>query len=214
MVEEVKRKRKTKTQVVEVPARVERGQPRLLEFYLKEGILKLKERFQYKNVMQVPRLEKIVINCGLGSKAIQNIKVIEQATQDIIALTGQKPVVTKSKKAIASFKLRKGLSIGVMVTLRGKRMYEFFDRLLSLVLPRIRDFRGVSEKGFDSHGNYTLGLKDQLVFPEVKVESAENIFGMNITFITTALTDEEGRGLLEIFGFPFRKQSTPQKKAA
>ncbi len=187
--------------------------PRLATLYKAEVVGKLQSEFKFKNAMQVPRLQKIVVNAGLG-KATQNIKIIEQATKDITALTGQKPVQCKSKKAISNFKLRAGLPIGVMVTLRGRRMYEFLDRLLSLALPRIKDFRGISDKGFDSAGNYTLGLKDQLVFPEVSYDNAESTFGMNITFVSTAKNEKEGRALLAHFGFPFRKRPQPGQKAA
>lgn len=187
--------------------------PRLRDKYKNEIIPALMKEFNYKTLMQVPKITKIVVNAGLG-KATQNIKIIDQALKDIAAITGQKPVATKSKIAISNFKLRAGLPIGVMVTLRGAQMYEFLDRLLSLALPRIRDFRGISDRGYDGRGNYTLGLKDQLVFPEVEYESAEGTFGMNISFVTTAKTDDEGRALLNKFGFPFRKRTQPQQKAA
>lgn len=186
--------------------------PRLREKYRKEIVQKLMDEFKFKNPMQVPYLEKIVINAGLG-KSTQNIKIIDQALKDIGAITGQKAVSCKSKKAISNFKLRAGLPIGVMVTLRGDRMYEFLDRLLSVALPRIRDFRGVSDRGFDGRGNYNMGLKDQLIFPEVQYDSAENTFGMNISFITSAQTDDVGRALLNYFGFPFRKRPQQQKAA-
>lgn len=185
--------------------------PRQWSIYKDQIVPKLTTEFNYKSSMRVPKLEKVVINCGLG-RATQNIKIIDQAMKDIAAIAGQKPVSTKSKKAISNFKLRAGLPIGVTVTLRGKRMYEFLDRLLSLALPRIKDFRGISDRGFDGRGNYTLGLKEHLVFPEVQFDTADATFGMNITFVTTAETDDEGRALLTHFGFPFRKRQ--QQKAA
>ena len=190
---------------------VEAVYPRLRTFYKEKVAPELMKELGFKSVMQVPRLTKIVINCGLG-RSTQNIKVIDQALKDIAAIAGQKPVSTKSKVAISNFKLRAGLPIGVMVTLRGNQMYEFLDRLLSLALPRIRDFRGISDKGFDGVGNYTLGLKDQLVFPEVQYDSLDASFGMNITFVTTAKNDKEGRALLDKYSFPFRKRQT--QKAA
>ncbi len=190
---------------------VDAVQPRQWEIYRNAIVPKLVGEFKYKSPMRVPRLEKIVINCGLG-RATQNIKIIDQAMKDIAAIAGQKPVSTKSKKAISNFKLRAGLPIGVTVTLRGRRMYEFLDRLLSLALPRIKDFRGISDRGFDGRGNYTLGLKEHLVFPEVLFDTADATFGMNISFVTTAETDDEGRALLVHFGFPFRKRQ--QQKAA
>lgn len=187
--------------------------PRLREKYRQEIVPKLMADFKYKNTMAVPRFKKLVLNAGLG-RATQNIKVIEQATKDIAVITGQKPVPAKSKTSIAAFKLRAGLPIGVMVTLRGDRMFEFLDRLIGIAFPRIRDFRGFSDRGFDGRGNYTLGLKDQLVFPEIDYDSAEATFGMNISIITSAKTDEEGRALLTHLGFPFRKRGSSQKKVA
>ena len=155
------------------------------------------------NIFEVPRLEKIVLNMGLG-EATQNPKIIDSAVEELTAITGQKPVVTKAKKAIANFKLRAGLPIGAMVTLRGQRMYEFLDRLFSVALPRVRDFRGVSPKGFDGRGNYTLGLRDQLLFPEIDYMKVDKARGMNVSVITTARTDEEARKLLQLMGMPFR----------
>lgn len=204
------KKGSSKGEVDQTP--IEAVSPRLLEDYKNRIAGNLQTEFKFKTTMQVPRLKKIVVNCGLG-KATQNIKIIDQAMKDIAAITGQKPVAPKSKKAISNFKLRAGLPIGVMVTLRGRRMYEFLDRLLSLAFPRIKDFRGVSDKGFDGQGNYTLGLKEHLVFPEVEFDTAESTFGMNITFVTSAKTDSEGRALLTQFGFPFRKKNTQQKAA-
>lgn len=187
--------------------------PRLSVKYREEIAPRMKAKFGYRSAMQIPRLTKIVINAGLG-KSTQNIKIIDQAMKDIAAIAGQKPVACKSRLAISNFKLRAGLPIGVMVTLRGATMYEFLDRLISLALPRIRDFRGVPDRGFDGNGNFTMGLKDQIVFPEVNFDSVDSTFGMNITFVTTATKDEEGRALLEEFGFPFRKKVAAGQKAA
>jgi large subunit ribosomal protein L5 len=163
----------------------------------------LKKRFGYKNAMQVPRLQRIVVNMGLGA-AVGNPKLIDAAVQEITAVTGQKPVVTRAKKSIAGFKLRENMPIGVMVTLRRERMWEFMDRLVSLALPRVRDFRGISSKAFDGAGNYTLGLKEQIVFPEIDFDKVDASRGMNITFVTTAETNEEGKELLAQLGMPFR----------
>jgi len=186
--------------------------PRFIEKYRKVVVPGMMKEFGYKNVMQAPRVTKVVLNAGLG-RATQNIKVIDQALKDMAAIAGQLPVSKKSKIAISNFKLRAGLPIGVMVTLRGAQMYEFLDRLINLALPRIRDFRGVSDRGFDGRGNFTMGLKDQLLFPEIEFESVENQFGMNISIVTTAKTDREGLALLTQFGMPFRKR-TPTQKAA
>jgi large subunit ribosomal protein L5 len=177
--------------------------PRLQERYRGTVIGALKERFQYKNVMQVPRLNCVVLNVGLG-EAIQNAKLIDAAVEEIGAITGQKPVVTKSRKAIANFRLRENQPIGCMVTLRNQRMYEFLDRLINVALPRVRDFRGVNPNAFDGRGNYSMGLKEQIIFPEIDFDKVEKIRGMNITIVTTAKTDEEGRALLDGLGFPFR----------
>ncbi len=187
--------------------------PRLWTAYKETVVPQMVKTFGYASAMQVPQIRKIVLNCGLG-KSTQNIKIIDQAVKDLAAIAGQKPVTCKSKKAISNFKLRAGLPIGVMVTLRGQRMYEFLDRLLSLALPRIKDFRGISDKGFDGRGNYTLGLKDHLVFPEVEFDTADLAIGMNITVVTNAKTDDEGRSLLSLLGFPFRKKPQTQQKAA
>jgi large subunit ribosomal protein L5 len=173
------------------------------EYYHKELIPKLMKEFNYKNKIQVPRLQKIVVNMGLG-EAIQNIKVLDSATNELMAITGQKPVPTKAKKSIANFKLRKGMSIGCLVTLRKDRMYEFFDRLVNIALPRVRDFRGVSSRSFDGRGNYSVGIKEQIIFPEVDYDRIDKIKGLNITIVTTAKTDEEGKALLALFGMPFR----------
>lgn len=175
-----------------------------MEYYEKEVRPLLMQRFKYKNVMEVPRLEKIVINIGLG-EAIQNIKALDYATNDLMLITGQKPVITKAKRSIASFKLRAGMPIGCMVTLRRERMYEFFHKLVTIVLPRVRDFKGVSPKSFDGRGNYSLGLREQIIFPEVDYDKTDKIRGMNITINTTAKTDEEAYELLRLMGMPFRR---------
>lgn len=180
--------------------------PRIKEKYLKETVPALMKKFEYKNVMQVPKLEKIVLNMGLG-RAVNEPKIVDLAAGEMGKLTGQKPVLTKSKKAISNFKLRKGLPIGCMVTLRKNHMYEFMDRLCNVALPRVRDFRGVSTKAFDSSGNYTLGLREHTIFPEIDMEKAENsALGMNITFVTTANSKDEGMELLALLGMPFRKK--------
>ncbi len=176
----------------------------LNELYEKEVRPGLMRRFQYKNVMQVPRIEKVVVNIGLG-EAIQNIKALDAATNDVTLITGQKPVITKARKSIASFKLRAGMPIGCMVTLRRDRMYAFLEKLVTIVLPRVRDFKGVSPKSFDGRGNYTLGLKEQTLFPEIDYDKIDRVRGMNITITTTAKTDEEGFELLKLVGMPFRK---------
>jgi large subunit ribosomal protein L5 len=177
---------------------------RLREHYTKSVMPALTKEFGYKNVMAVPKIDKISINIGLG-EATGNAKLMDGAVNELGAIAGQKPVVTKAKKSIAAFKLREGMSIGTMVTLRGDRMYEFFDRLVNIALPRVRDFRGVSSKSFDGRGNYTLGLKDQLIFPEIDYAKVEKTKGMNISITTTARTDEEGRALLKQMGMPFRQ---------
>jgi large subunit ribosomal protein L5 len=176
---------------------------RLQDQYKAEILPKMKEKFGYRNVMQVPRLSKIVVNMGLGD-AIENVKVIETAAAEIGIITGQKPVVTKARKSIANFKLREGVPIGVMVTLRRDRMYHFLDKLIAIALPRVRDFKGISPRGFDGRGNYTLGIKEQIMFPEVNYDKIDKIRGMNITIVTTARTDEEGLELLRLMGMPFR----------
>jgi large subunit ribosomal protein L5 len=176
---------------------------RLQDQYKAEIVPRLKEKFGYRNVMQVPRLSKVVVNMGLGD-AIENVKVIETAAAEISIITGQKPVVTKARKSIANFKLREGVPIGVMVTLRRDRMYHFLDKLIAIALPRVRDFKGVSTRGFDGRGNYTLGIKEQIMFPEVNYDKIDKIRGMNITIVTTARTDEEGLELLRLMGIPFR----------
>ncbi len=175
---------------------------RLSEKYKQEIVPQMMKRFNYTNVMQVPRLDKIVINMGLG-EAIQNVKVLESAEKELGAITGQKPVITKARKAIANFKLRQGMPIGCKVTLRRERMYDFFDRLVNLALPRIRDFKGVSAKAFDGRGNYALGVREQIIFPEIDYDKIDKIKGMNIVITTTARSDEEAKALLEFMGMPF-----------
>jgi large subunit ribosomal protein L5 len=177
--------------------------PRLKEAYRDRVVPALMKEFGYKNPMQVPRLERIVLNVGMG-EAIQNVKLLESAASELAVVSGQRPVVTRAKKAIANFKLRQGMPIGAKVTLRSDQMYEFLDRLVSLALPRIRDFRGVSPKAFDGRGNYTLGMKEQLIFPEIKYDSVVSIHGMDITIVTTARTNDEGKALLRHMGMPFR----------
>jgi large subunit ribosomal protein L5 len=176
---------------------------RLKEYYLKEVVPALIKELKYKNVMEVPKIEKIVVNMGLG-EAIQNIKILDNAAEELAMIVGQKPVVTKAKKSIATFKLRKGMSIGCMVTLRRDRMYEFFDRLTSVAIPRIRDFRGISPRSFDGRGNFSLGIKEQFIFPEVEYDKIDKVRGMNITIVTSAKTDDEARVLLRLMGVPFR----------
>lgn len=177
---------------------------RLQEKYKKEIIPALKSKLGKENVMNIPRLEKIVLNQSL-SDAVQNAKILNVAAEEIATITGQKPVITKAKKSIANFKLREGMPIGVSVTLRKERMWSFFDRLITLALPRVRDFRGLSPKGFDGRGNYNMGLKEQTIFPEINYDKVDKARGMNITICTSAENDAEGRALLESFGFPFRK---------
>jgi len=177
--------------------------PRLLERYRSEVVPKLRKEFGYGNAHQVPRLSKVVVNVGLG-EATTNAKLLEQAGVELAAITGQKPLVRKARKSIANFKLREGQPVGCMVTLRGDRMWEFYDRLVSVALPRVRDFKGVSPKAFDGRGNYTLGLREQIIFPEVDYDKVERITGMNVTMCTTARTDAEGKALLAHLGMPFR----------
>ncbi|GAB6178892.1 50S ribosomal protein L5 [Desulfotomaculum defluvii] len=177
---------------------------RLKDKYLSEVQPALMQKFGYKNIMQVPKLEKVVINVGLG-EAVQNSKAVDAAVGDLMAITGQRPITTKAKKSIAAFKLRAGMTIGTKVTMRGERMYEFVDRLFNVALPRVRDFRGVSDKSFDGRGNYTMGLKEQLIFPEIEYDKIDKVRGMDITFVTTAKSDEEARELLKLMGIPFVK---------
>lgn len=183
--------------------------PRMKAKYKTEIRDALKEQLELPNVMMVPRLEKIVVNMGVG-EALQNSKALENATGDLATITGQKAVVTKAKKSLASFKLREGNAIGAKVTLRGDRMWEFFDRLVTLAIPRIRDFRGLSPKSFDGRGNYTFGLTEQLMFPEIDYDTVDVPRGMDITIVTTATTNDEGRALLDAFGFPFRRDGQAQ----
>lgn len=177
---------------------------RLKEFYKNEVVPGLTKKFGYKNVMEVPKLDKVVINMGVG-EAKDNAKLLESAVRDMEIIAGQKPVITKAKKSVANFKLREGMSIGCKVTLRGEKMYEFVDRLINLSLPRVRDFRGVNPNAFDGRGNYSLGIKEQVIFPEIEYDKIDKVRGMDIIFVTTAKTDEEARELLTLFGMPFRK---------
>jgi large subunit ribosomal protein L5 len=176
---------------------------KLKEVYQEKVVPSLMKRFNYKNRMEVPKLEKIVVNMGLG-EAIQNIKILDSAVQELSQITGQKPVITKAKKSIAQFKLRTGMPVGCVVTLRKERMYEFFSRLVNVALPRVRDFKGLSGKSFDGRGNYALGIREQLIFPEIHYDKIDKVKGMNIVIVTTAKTDEEGKELLKLLGMPFR----------
>ncbi len=175
---------------------------RYKELYLNEIAKGMQSKFGYKNVMQIPKLEKIVVNIGVG-EAKENAKVLDSATADLERIAGQKPIVTKAKKSIANFKLREGMPIGCKVTLRGEKMYDFADRLINLALPRVRDFRGVNPNSFDGRGNYALGIKEQLIFPEIEYDQVDKVRGMDVIFVTTAQTDEEARELLKLFGMPF-----------
>jgi large subunit ribosomal protein L5 len=176
----------------------------LQSYYEEQVVPKLKDKFNFGNIHQVPKVEKIVLNMGLG-EAIQNIKILEAAVEELTNIAGQRPVVTRAKKSIAAFKLRAGMPIGCMVTLRRKRMYDFLNKLINVALPRVRDFRGISAKAFDGAGNYSLGVKEQIIFPEIDYDKIDKIKGMNITIVTTAKTDEHGRELLTLLGMPFRK---------
>ena len=176
----------------------------LKEFYYNECVPALKEEFGYTNIMQVPKIEKIVLNMGLG-EAVQNPKIVDGAAQELTLIAGQKAVVTNAKKSIAGFKLREGMPIGCRVTLRGDKMYDFFSKLVNIALPRVRDFRGVSQKAFDGRGNYSLGVKEQIIFPEIDYDKIDKIKGLNISIVTSAPTNEEGRSLLRLMGMPFRK---------
>ncbi len=177
---------------------------RLQEYYEKEVVSQLIKEFGYKNPMQVPRLVKIVINMGLG-EATQNIKILDSAMEELALITGQRPIIRRARKSIAAFKLRAGMPIGCKVTLRRTRMYDFFDKLVHFALPRVRDFKGVSDKSFDGRGNYTLGIREHIIFPEINYDKIDKVKGMNVTFVTTAKTDEEGKALLEKLGMPFRR---------
>lgn len=178
--------------------------PRLLERYRKEVAPALQQMFGYKNVMEIPKIEKVVVNVGLG-EALQNAKALDNMSRDLAMITGQKPLVTRARKSIATFKLRKGNPIGLKVTLRGRRMYDFLDRLFNVALPRVRDFRGVSPDAFDGRGNYTLGIREHLIFPEVDYDKVDRVRGLEVTIVTTAETDEEARELLRLMGMPFRR---------
>ena len=180
---------------------------RLRKHYEEAVIPAMMKEFGYKSIMEVPKIEKIAVNMGLG-EAIQNVKVLDSAMQELTMIVGQKPVITKAKKSIATFKLRQGMSIGCCVTLRSDRMYEFFDRLVSVALPRVRDFRGIPAKSFDGRGNFALGLKEQIIFPEIEYDKVEKIRGMNIAVVTSAKTDDEARQLLKLMGMPFRTASS------
>jgi len=175
----------------------------LKQFYQNEVIPKLSETFNYKNVMRVPRLQKIVLNMGLG-EAIHNIKILDSAVEELKTISGQQPIITRAKRSIAAFKVRTGMPIGCTVTLRENRMYDFFYKLVNIALPRVRDFRGLSGKGFDGYGNYTLGIKEHIIFPEIDFDKIDKIKGLNVSIVTTAQTDEEGRELLKLLGMPFR----------
>ena len=177
---------------------------RVLELYKTSVMDELKKQFNYSSVMEIPKIEKIVVNMGVGD-SIANSKLLDAAVEDLTIITGQKPLITKAKKSIAVFKLREGMKIGAKVTLRGERMYEFFDKLVSISLPRVRDFRGVNPNSFDGRGNYTIGIKEQLIFPEINYDKVLKVRGMDIVIVTTARTDEEGRALLKLLGMPFRK---------
>ena len=194
----------TKKEKVQEVAEVLDEMPRLKEKYLNETVPALKEKFQYENVMQIPKLEKIIINMGLGAEK-DNPKGIEAAAKELGQISGQKAVICKAKKSVANFKVREGMSIGAKVTLRGDRMYYFADKLMNIVLPRVRDFRGVSDKSFDGRGNYAMGLKEQLIFPEIEYDKIDKIRGMDIVICTTAQTDEEARELLTLVGAPFER---------
>ena len=176
---------------------------RLKDRYTREVVPALKKEFGYKNIMAVPKIQKVVVNMGLG-EATQNVKIVDTGSDELARITGQRPVTRRAKKSIAAFKVRKGMPVGTMVTLRGERMYEFLDRLMNVALPRVRDFRGVSPKGFDGRGNYTLGLRDQLIFPEIDYMKVDKNRGMNVSVVTTARTDQEARKLLQLIGMPFR----------
>lgn len=200
------KEKKAKAGEEQKPKAVEEKIPaRLKEKYVKDIVPKLKEQFSYKSIMQVPKLDKIVINMGVGA-AVQDPKILEEAVKDLETITGQKASVRIAKQSISNFKLREGMKIGAKVTLRSKIMYEFLDRFISIALPRVRDFRGVSDKSFDGRGNYTLGLKEQIIFPEINTDKVTKILGMDITFVTTAASDKEAYELLTAFGVPFRKK--------
>ncbi len=198
-------KKKGKTEEVKKEAE-EKITPRMWTKYHEEIISKLKEKFEYKNVMEVPRLVKIVVNMGVGS-AVQDSKILDEALTALTTITGQKPSVRQATKSISNFKLREGMKIGAKVTLRNERMYEFLDRLITTALPRVRDFRGIPDKAFDGRGNYTLGIKEHIIFPEINIDKVNRVLGMDITFVTSAKTDKEAYELLLAFGVPFKKKN-------
>jgi large subunit ribosomal protein L5 len=205
--EEAKGKKASGKKTAEKEVFVEEKVPvRLLDFYRKEIVPELSRKFNYKNTLQVPRIEKICLNVGVGA-ATQDPKILEAVVKDIESIVGQRPVITKAKKSVSNFKLREGMKIGCRVTLRRARMYEFLDRLVNVSIPRVRDFRGISDRSFDGRGNYTLGIKEQLIFPEINIDNVSKIFGMDITFVTTAKTNEEALELLKAFGMPFMKKA-------
>ncbi len=192
-----------------VPEKAVKIKCRLADVYKSEIVPSLEKKFAYKSIMQVPKLNKIVVNMGVGA-AVSDQKILEEAVRDLETITGQKASIRKAKKAISNFKLREGVNIGAVVTLRRERMFEFMDRLINIALPRVRDFRGLSDKSFDGRGNYTLGVKEQIIFPEINVDRISRVFGMDITFVTTAQSDNEAYELLQSFGFPFRKKEIKQ----
>lgn len=208
------KKQKKQEEEIQAEPQEEKVVPRLKKLYQEVIVPEMMKKFGYKNVMQVPRLVKIVINMGVG-QATQDPKLLEMAMKELAKITGQQPVIRRAKKSISNFKLRAGMAIGCKVTLRRERMYEFLDRLINAAIPRIRDFRGLSDKSFDGRGNYTLGIKEHVIFPEINVDEVERIFGMDITIVTTAKTDEEAYELLKLFGMPFvRREVVVEEKAA
>ncbi|CUU01185.1 LSU ribosomal protein L5P [Candidatus Thermokryptus mobilis] len=207
------KKKKQEQEIQEVEETQEKVVPRLKKLYRDVIIPEMMKKFGYKSVMQVPRLVKIVVNMGVG-QATQDPKLLEMAMKELAKITGQQPVIRRAKKSISNFKLRAGMAIGCKVTLRRERMYEFLDRLINAAIPRIRDFRGLSDKSFDGRGNYTLGIKEHIIFPEINVDEVERIFGMDITIVTTAKTDEEAYELLRLFGMPFRKREVVVEEKA
>ncbi len=209
-IEEKEIEKKPKGKKADKPEVPEEKVPlRLLEMYRKDIVPHLNSAFSYKNIMQVPKLEKITVNIGVGA-ATQDVKLLDAAVKDLETITGQKPSVRKAKKAISNFKLREGMPIGAMVTLRRAKMYEFFDRLINVALPRVRDFRGVSDKSFDGRGNYNLGIKEHIIFPEINVDKVARLYGLDISIVTSAKSDAEAYELLKSFGFPFRKKEITQ----
>ncbi len=207
------KKKKQEQEIQEVEETQEKVVPRLKKLYQEVIIPEMMKKFGYKSVMQVPRLVKIVVNMGVG-QATQEPKLLEMAMKELAKITGQQPVIRRARKSISNFKLRAGMAIGCKVTLRRERMYEFLDRLINAAIPRIRDFRGLSDKSFDGRGNYTLGIKEHIIFPEINVDEVERIFGMDITIVTTAKTDEEAYELLRLFGMPFRKREVVVEEKA